>query len=1040
MKKTLKLTCFCLAIIMMVLAVLPLTAFAAESEDVSQTQTLEVENFSIHNMTDNSGYAPSNSNKVSAFCSGHTRLGTLKVTGDIEKKTYNGVEAYAVYGGEISFEYKQSWTNKSNNDHDWKLSSDSATSINGVGTGTIGDGGFLVMKSLDDGATWVKAATSVSINNDTITFTADGKDVRAGVMYKFISVCETYYEYTYQSGTETKYPSYWDAPWAVHVFGGPVAVGIWVAANSWEEPVYSTANHCENLAQQTVVYVASDSAEVGFYSTATDNYDISGAFEDVSAETLEILKKGTTLSHNSVSFDQIRVDKLGNSSFDVVCSYNNSSFFTVEDGEIFTQLGKYHFVITTKFLTQRELDLWILKIGDDMAYSQYFGNSFVSQDKRVFDKNSQLPVYMVGSTLNVAPAANVPGLCGHIYRYADAAAVDADQYEIVHTFTSRTKAATITLDQTGIYCADLFAGDPNACGEIIHYGFYLVVVDNEDYMPTVNLEMLTSADRHVMLKTTGYAVNFATAGGGSYVFMFEATSEGYEAALEFSEAIEYRFIEEYTGTNGNKYYYYKAHGTSGLKERFDSKVELNAAVTSYAKANVNLTYTNNTEAYATMTMDEAVANIENTSIRNDIKVCIDTQTRDNLVAEDIILNGYVFYQAAVYESSSVTATAEDGTVYTIPYDTAVETVLPSTGRYLITESNWHGTNTYYVTYIAADEVTGSISYVAYKDYAEFSGKIDSSVDAVIEANTITLVSAEDKYDTQTIVTISRVGERKNMLLSEVDGYTISEPGTYSITITNRCGFTTTTTVKLTEAPKTEIKFANNEQWDRTVKFGETLGELPEAECYGKIFLGWMVDGELVTPSTICTWADEVTLTPWFEAKAVTVIMNYFGGYSTISAKYGETVALPTAENINGYHFGYWSLNGKEIEELVVDTLDTIVLVANYYEYNEVTQKMYSTAYTTYEITPLAAQRPSNNGETSTDESETDDVFLGTESDTIQSDNTHSEANNTINFNAEGTDTDDGSSNGSTVMIIVAVSICTVAALGAVVAIIKKRRA
>lgn len=1014
MKKTLKLISFCLAIIMMVLAVLPLTAFAAESEDVSQTQTLEVENYSIHNMTDNSGYAPSNSNKVSAFCSGHTRLGTLKVSGDIEKKSYNGVEAYAVYGGEISFEYKQSWTNKSNNGHDWKLSSDSYTSINGVGTGTIGDGGFLVMKSLDDGATWVKAATSVSINGDTVTFTPDGKDIQAGVMYKFITVCETYY--TYQSGTKKD----WRGPFYYKTV-----------------PVYS--DHYENLAQQTTVYVASNSVEVGFYSTATDNYDISSAFEDVAAETLEILKKGTTLSNNSVSFDQIRVDKLGNSSFDVVCSYNNSSYFTVEDGEIFTQPGKYHFVITTKFLTQRELDLWILQPGDDMAYSQYFGDSFVSQDKRVFDKNSQLPVYMVNSTLNVAPAANVPGLCGHIYRYADATAVDADEYEIVHTFTAQTEAATITLDQTGIYCADLFAGDPNACGEIIHYGFYLIVVDNEDYKPTVNLEMLTSADRHVMLKTSGYAVNFATAGGGSYVFMFEATSEGYEAALEFSEAIEYRFIEEYEA-NGNKYYYYKAHGTSGLKERFDSKVELYAAVTNYAKANVNLTYTNNTEAYATMTMDEAVANIENTSIRNDIKVCIDTQTRDNLVAEDIILNGYVFYQAAVYESSSVTATAEDGTVYTIPYDTAVETVLPGTGRYLITESNWHGTNSYYVTYIAADEVTGSISYVAYKDYAEFSGKIDSFAEAVIEANTITLVSAEDKYDTQTIVTISRVGERKNMLLSEVDGYTISEPGTYTITITNRCGFTTTTTVKLTEAPKTEIRFANNEQWNRTVKFGETLGELPEAECYGKVFLGWMVDGELVTPSTVCTWADEVTLTPWFEAKAVTVIMNYFGGYSTISAKYGETVTLPAAENINGYHFGYWSLNGEEIEELVVDTLDTIVLVANYYEYNEVTQKMYSTAYTAYEITPLASQRPSNNGETSADESEADDVFLGTESGVIQSDNTHSEANNTVNFNAEENNTDEGSNNGSTVMIIVAVSICAVAALGAVVAIIKKRHA
>ena len=82
----------------------------------------------------------------------------------------------------------------------------------------------------------------------------------------------------------------------------------------------------------------------------------------------------------------------------------------------------------------------------------------------------------------------------------------------------------------------------------------------------------------------------------------------------------------------------------------------------------------------------------------------------------------------------------------------------------------------------------------------------------------------------------------------------------------------------------------------------------------------------------------------------------------------------------------------------------------------------------------------NNDETSTDEFESDDVFLETESGTIQSDNTHSEGNNTVNFNAEGANTDDSSNNGSTVMIIVAISICRVASLGAVVAIIKKRRA
>ena len=1030
MKKTLKLNSFCLAIVMIVLAALPITAFAAESDTTLQSQTFEIENYTIHNMTDNSGYYVSNSNKVSTFCSGHTRLGVLKISGDIAKKTYNGYEAYAVYGGSVTFEYKQTCSNKSHGDHHWKLSDDTYTSISGINTGTISDGGFLVMKSTDDGATWTKAATSVDINGETITFTPDGKDIQAGVMYKFITVCEACYEYTYQSGTETKYPSYWDAPWAVHVFGGPAAVGVWVLANSWEEPVYSTDNHCENLAQQSIVYLASDSAEVGFYSTAVDNYDISSAFDDVSAETLEVLKKGTTLTNNSVSFDQIRVDKLGNTSFDVQCSFNGSEHLHVNDGQIFTSPGHYHFSITTKFLTRREVDLWILNPGDDMAYSQYFGDSFVSQSKRVYDKSSQIPVYMIGSTLNVAPVANVPGLCGHIYRYADANAVEADEYEIVHTYNSQTQAETIVLDTTGIYCADLYAGDPNACGEIIHYGFYLVVVDNPDYKPTVNLAMLTSADRHIMLKTSGYAVNFATAGGGAYIFMFDATTEGYGAALAFSEQIENRFIEEYE-SGGNKYYYYKAHGTSGLKERFDSKVELYAAVAKYAKENVNLTYTNNTEAYATMTLDEAIKNIENTSIRNDIKVCIDSETRNSLVADDIILNGYMFYQAATYETASVTATAEDGTVYTIPYNAAVETILPGTGKYLITESNWNGTSSYTVNYIAENEVTGSIIYKAYRDYVELFGEITSTSDAIVEANSITLISADDKYDSQTIVTISKVGSRWNMLLSEVDNFTISEPGIYTITLTNRCGYTTTTTVKLTEAPMLSVEFEGCEEFNRKIKFGEELGELPDTERFGYVFLGWALNGELVNPSTVCTGSDKVVLTPVFEAESVTVILNYFGGYSTVTAKYGETIELPAADNINGFHFGYWSLEGTEIETLAVNSLDTIILVANYYEYNEVTQKMYSTTYTAYEISPLQATQSSPTVSGSSSNVENANVTYGSESIEAKK----------ANFNTTDNEANQvSSSNGSAGMIIAAVSICVVAVLGAVIALVKKRRA
>ena len=101
------------------------------------------------------------------------------------------------------------------------------------------------MKSTD-GKTWEKTgATSVSIDDKTITFTPDGSDIGAGVYYKFISVSEVFYKY--QSGTKTCYPGYWDAPWYIHVIGGAAAVGVWILANGWEEPIYD--NHIENWAQ-----------------------------------------------------------------------------------------------------------------------------------------------------------------------------------------------------------------------------------------------------------------------------------------------------------------------------------------------------------------------------------------------------------------------------------------------------------------------------------------------------------------------------------------------------------------------------------------------------------------------------------------------------------------------------------------------------------------------------------------------------------------------------------------------------------------------
>ena len=68
-----------------------------------QSNSFNVGNYTLYDIADNVGYVLNNNNKVTTLSSGHTRLGTLKVSGNVAKKNYNGVEAYAVYGDKISF-------------------------------------------------------------------------------------------------------------------------------------------------------------------------------------------------------------------------------------------------------------------------------------------------------------------------------------------------------------------------------------------------------------------------------------------------------------------------------------------------------------------------------------------------------------------------------------------------------------------------------------------------------------------------------------------------------------------------------------------------------------------------------------------------------------------------------------------------------------------------------------------------------------------------------------------------------------------------
>lgn len=848
----------------------------------------------IHDVPDNEGYLPSHlSNMVSETSSGHLSLGRLTITGDVTRERWNSYGAFGINGGNVSFEFRFSSGDNNVGIHDWNLSSDTNTAIAGHTVGEIGTGGIIVLRSFNGGKTWEEMGASMvnMTNATTFKFTPNGADVGRGVLLRFVAAREMVCtHFSHREG--------------------------WL----FKKDVYVT--HYSNEMAFFEVYLASNTATIGLFNKITDEADVKSELDapDLTPEQVEILRLGSSLRDGSVSLNEVRIDTLGNSSFDVDVSHNGGDYYEEGNGTVLRDHGHYKVRVRTQFGKEDVINLWILDPGQDLAYGRYFGNSFIDQSTRIFHEDSELPVYMKGTKLHLYAEDHLPALYGQVIRY-DFSGNNPVTVADFNGYSGRWDHAC----EEGIYVAHFEAGNRNATGEVITYTFEFIVIDDPDYRPYVNKGLLNSPDRKGNLVTRVYTVSLGSAGGGSYLFEFPATKTGYDQALAFAEELELRFIENH----GEEWYYYKNLNHSGPKTIFKNKADLYAAVHAHAQENVTLEALDHNDVYATMTLEKAVEAVEKTSISQDVRVVTDEAVRASLVADLPLLNGFSFEQAAVFETESVVLKDSKGNTIKVPYGVPVEKILSASGLYTVVEDNWHGSTEYQALFFAEGAVTACLELAVKDGTTEDRVVVNNGNTPSLNGYHVEILAAEDTLDEHSILIVDSEAGRRQMLLSEAKGLVLNEEGAYRLTIKNRLGNSISCNVIIGAAPTYTISFRGAKT--STVTFGQPVGELPALTRYGYRLTGWEVEGEILAEDTLYTWPRDVFTTPVMEPVKVPVLISSHDGLKHMELDFDSVFTPPEVSAPVGHVFKGWEVNGQYLQASTfkIATEEPIVLEAVY---------------------------------------------------------------------------------------------------------------
>ncbi|MBR2431778.1 MAG: hypothetical protein IKB23_02575, partial [Clostridia bacterium] len=570
-----------------------------------------------------------------------------------------------------------------------------------------------------------------------------------------------------------------------------------------------------------------DSCSVAFNSSDSASFAFEG-IEELSEAELEYLHYAMSLTDGAVSFSDIKVDFCGISSNEITISYNGGEEIPVENGSVYKDAGEYFFKLKTVFGTVETRTLYIMDMGEDLAFGKFFGAGLCDSSLRMYDERFTVPCFMTGMTISFAEMPNTPGIYGTI-SYSK----DGETSTVIDTLNGVNEGYSKTLTDEGVYVADLYSSNPKVdTGSIAHYVFAFAISEDSSYAPKINYSLISGAHRNILFSTKLISVALKSAGGGNYLYCFPATEEYRHVAYELSEDIEMLSIESYTDSDGNPYWYYKSKTNANVKAKYEGDLGKRAMFETlgyYAHMNVNDIYVEANSEYGVQPVEdsEALKRLTETSITNDVKVVMSESIKLDMLTPELYLNGFTFKHLADYESAWIVATdLKTGEAYFIDYDTDLSNIFDESAHVRIKEGNFNGTTVYDTVWYAPDENHGIITFSIDGVPCEIS---EALAGEALIAEKVIITKAIDEYDSNSILVLKnlKTSERKTLLLTEASELVVPA-GEWELEVINRFSNTYGVTITVTEPEPVEAPEASNASiTDKTL---EETTETPKEEA------------------------------------------------------------------------------------------------------------------------------------------------------------------------------------------------------------------
>lgn len=671
-------------------------------------------------------------------------LGKLNISGDINQTTtYNDVLAYGVNSGQvnISYEYDGTLLDENGETH---IIDDSQKKLGKNSLGAKINKGVLIIQKSDDRVNWSSAANPIvnffennpsGINN---FYTTSGKDLANGCYYRIIIA--------YKTKT---------------VNGGIPLLGDEATYHVDVYEFFLCTNNC-NIALHNL------SADVS--SVETEEY------------SAEILKKGESLTDNSVTVSGFSIDKLGTSNKVTV------NGIPVGDGAEFTQNGRYMIYVKTLLGNDEYMTVYVFNGNNDKGKSVYF-DDFIVDGKRVFRNESKLPVYAVGASINIKSVnSDTPALTGTIK--------NIDNGETI-TLKPNDRTRKNYKLEAGTYRAELFSGNTSS-GTFFKYTFNFIVL-SEDAKPYANWNTLTNRESLCDFSTEHYEVAYLTTRGGIIYVCFAS----YDEAFKYAYQIEKRYIEK--SDDGIRYWLDKSNSNEKIKydsETIEDKIKLTELINNNAEKNIEIAYFDPTDEFTYQTLDENKdfgEALESLSLEKSIRVFPNDEEKQKLLSRvPYIEKDYRFVHVDDYDTVSVAAKCmENGETYTLEYLKPIGEQLTVSSFYTITETNKYGDSiSYDVCYMADNQTVAKLKTVSKGITSNI--EVDYQNHNEIMADSVYFENIINKFDEHAIVKIKTNAYEYDLVctVDKIKNLVLYKSGVYEITFTDRVKNTFTLTINI----------------------------------------------------------------------------------------------------------------------------------------------------------------------------------------------------------------------------------------------------